>query len=193
MYTRIDFIPSATDADDGCGGPDASTPGLLGSMRLRQLAGPAGASLTFWDSQANAASCPEVPGRPATSYDVADSRAGRAADERPSHAALLHFDGPQAPEQVAAADFGWRERIWPAIADLPGLVGVYALVRHDLGALIIHLSTSMAALETVGQTVMSTKLLPGEDPALLRGPDRIEFHRVTSYVMPVGSEPPTSR
>jgi hypothetical protein len=50
----------------------------------------------------------------------------------------------------------------------------------------------MDALEKVGRTVMSTKLLPGEDQALLPRPDRIEFHRVASYAIPVRGEPATA-
>jgi len=36
----------------------------------------------------------------------------------------------------------------------------------------------MAVLEDVGTAVNSTALLPGEDPALLTGPDRVDIHRV---------------
>jgi hypothetical protein len=35
---------------------------------------------------------------------------------------------------------------------------------------------------------MSTSLLPGEDAALLPGPDRIEFHRVNTFALPLHSE-----
>jgi hypothetical protein len=31
---------------------------------------------------------------------------------------------------------------------------------------------------------MSTELMPGEDPALLPSPDRIEIHHVTGYHVP---------
>ncbi len=33
------------------------------------------------------------------------------------------------------------------------------------------------------QAVMATELLPGEDTALLPGPDRIQTHQVTGYQM----------
>jgi hypothetical protein len=34
------------------------------------------------------------------------------------------------------------------------------------------------------QAIMSTDLLPGEDPALLPGPDRVDLHRVLHAALP---------
>jgi hypothetical protein len=56
-----------------------------------------------------------------------------------------------------------------------------AIRGPDLGSVVITLATSVPALDVIGRTVMSTELLPGEDPALLPGPDRIEIHHVTGY------------
>jgi len=39
-------------------------------------------------------------------------------------------------------------------------------------------------LDAIARAVMSTELMPGEDPALLPGPDRIEIHHVTGYHPP---------
>ena len=39
-------------------------------------------------------------------------------------------------------------------------------------------------LDAIARAVMSTELLPGEDPALLPGPDRIEIHHVIGYHLP---------
>ena len=97
------------------------------------------------------------------------------------YAQLTYFDGPRTPEQVAAADFGGRQRIWPAIRDLSGLVSVYLLRGHDLGWIVVTFATSVDTLNTAQRTVMATDLLPGEDRALLPGPDRIEIHNVTGY------------
>jgi hypothetical protein len=96
----------------------------------------------------------------------------------------MYFDGPRAPEQVAAEDLAGRQRIWPAIRNLGGLVGVYVLRRPDLGFVVITLTTSAEALDATARAVMSTELLPGEDPALLPGPDCIEIHHVTGYHLP---------
>jgi hypothetical protein len=193
MYARIDPFTAEQGTENGIGGPVPDTPGLRGSMTLSELSGPAGAVLTVWDNRTSAVSYPEAPGQAARGYDVVDIGAGPAAGVPPTHAALLYFDGPEAPEKAVAAEFAWRQRIWPAIAELPGLVAVCALRQDEPGTLIIHLGTSLAALETVGQTVMSTQLLPGEDPALLPGPDRIAFHRVANYAMSVRTEPTANR
>ena len=47
--------------------------------------------------------------------------------------------------------------------------------------MIITLTTSTQALDAAERVAMSTELMPGEDPALLPGPDRIEIHHVTGY------------
>ena len=74
--------------------------------------------------------------------------------------------------------------IWPAIRHLSGLVGVYVLRGRDLGSVVITLTTSAETLDAAARAVMSTELQPGEDPALLPGPDRIEIHHVTGYHLP---------
>jgi hypothetical protein len=83
------------------------------------------------------------------------------------------------------------ERIWPAIRHLDGLAGVYVLRGHDRGSIVITLATSVEELDASGRAAMATRLLPGEDPALLGGPDDIEIHQVTSYQMPA-TEPAAS-
>jgi hypothetical protein len=46
---------------------------------------------------------------------------------------------------------------------------------------VLQLATSTTTLQAVTETVMSTKLLPGEDQDLLPGPDRISMLRVVAY------------
>ena len=70
-------------------------------------------------------------------------------------------------------------RIWPAIRGLSGLVGVYVLRGRDLSSVVVTLATSVETLDAAQRAVMATELAPGEDPALLPGPDRVEIHRVT--------------
>jgi hypothetical protein len=169
----------------------ASPPGLLGSITFRQLAGPADVCLTLWDTQASAAAFAgrrnELAALPAETYQVTAAREGPAAAQPPAYARLMYFDGPQAPEQAAAADRAGRDRIWPAIRGLTGLTGIYVLQASDLGAVVITLATSIEALDAAARAAMSTELMPGEDPALLPGPSRIEIHHVTSYHLPAAS------
>lgn len=179
----LDSADSGTEA--------ASQPGLLGSITFRQLAGPASACLTLWDTKASAAAFLRkragLAALPAEIYEVTATMQGSAAAQAPAYARLMYFDGPRAPELTAAADRAGRERIWPAIRGLPGLVSVHVLQGHDLGAVIITLAGSVETLDAAARAAMSTGLMPGEDPALLPGPDRVEIHHVTSYHLPAAS------
>ena len=169
-------------------GPDprvAGEPGLLGSLTFRQLAGSAGVCLTLWETEVGAtaflgrrAGLVALPGEV---YEVTAAEDGPASAQVPAWARLMYFDGPRALEQAAAADRAGRLRIWPAISGLSGLVGAYVLHGRDLGAVIITLTTSVETLDAAERAAMSTELLPGENSALLPGPDRIEIHHVTGY------------
>ena len=193
MYAHIDR-PSSHGQAEGDPGPAGlnssltSQPGLLGAITFRQFAGPAVMRLTLWDAEADAAAFAgqhaELAALPGQIYQVVDAEAGPAAAQAPAYARLMYFDGPRAPEQAAAEDLAGRQRIWPAIRNLSGLVGVYVLRGRDLGSVVITLTTSAETLDAAARAVMSTELLPGEDPALLPGPDRIEIHHVTGYHLP---------
>ena len=66
--------------------------------------------------------------------------------------------------------------------------------RHRLGAAHARrgqrlpggvLAESMDVFDAASQAIMSTELLPGEDPALLGGPDRISFYRLVHADLPI--------
>ena len=94
------------------------------------------------------------------------------------YAQLTYFDGPRTPEQVAASDFAGRERIQPAVSDLGHRFRVYKLRRDDGSEVVVTIADSEQDLVDAQKAIMSTELLPGEDPALLPGPDRIELYPV---------------
>ena len=94
------------------------------------------------------------------------------------YAQLTYFDGPRTPEQLAAADFAGRERITPAVSKLDHSLRVYLLRRQDGSEIIVTIAETEQALLDMQKAIMSTSLLPGEDPALLPGPDRIELYPV---------------
>ena len=194
MYAFLDHAPRGRDHSAGhpdAGPGPANRPGLLGSADFSQLAGSAEVRLTLWDTAAGAtaflAERAGMAALPGEIYEVTENRAGPAAAQTPAYAQLIYFDGPRAPEQVAAGDLAGRQRIWPAIRGLDGLVGTCLLRGADLGSVVITLATSVQALDVIARTVMSTELLPGEDPALLPGPDRIEIHHVTGYHLPAAA------
>ena len=94
------------------------------------------------------------------------------------YAQLTYFDGPRSPEQLAAHDFAARERIVPAISELDHSYRVYVLRRDDGAQVVVSIADTEQALLDAQKAIMGTELLPGEDPALLRGPDRIELYPV---------------
>ena len=96
------------------------------------------------------------------------------------HAQLTYFDGPRTPEQIAASDFARRERIVPAVSKLDHSYRVYVLRRDDGSQVVVSISDTEQALLDAQKAIVGTELLPGEDPALLRGPDRIELYPVIS-------------
>ena len=165
----------------------AGEDGLVGHLNFQQLGGSAQIRITLWDTEDSAAAfvrSRELALPAAEIFEVTETEAGAAAGQAPTHARVLYFDGPRAPEQIAAADFAGRQRVWPAMRDLDGMIGMYLLRRRDLGYLVITFATSVETLDAAGRAVMATDLLPGEDLALLPGPDRMEIHHVTGYRVP---------
>ena len=97
----------------------------------------------------------------------------------------MQFDGPRSPEWSAAESRASHDRIHPAVQDVPGYVGTLRLVRDDGGVLTVSLGETAEALQEAMERILSTELLPGEDPALLTGPDRTTFSVVVRADLPV--------
>jgi len=95
------------------------------------------------------------------------------------YAQLTYFDGPRTPQQLAAAEFAGRERILPAVSKLGHSFRVYLLQRQDGSEVVVSIADSEQALLDAQKAIMGAELLPGEDPALLPGPDRIELYPVS--------------
>ena len=55
---------------------------------------------------------------------------------------------------------------------------VYVLRRDDGSQVVVSIADSEQALLDAQKAIMSTELMPGEDPALLPGPDRTELYPV---------------
>ncbi|WP_410871501.1 hypothetical protein [Nocardia sp. A7] len=90
------------------------------------------------------------------------------------YANILWFDQPRTATELAAVDFARANRINPAVAEVPGLLDYYELRRADGSGMVIGIAETEEALHAVRAAVLATELLPGEDPALLPGPDRVE-------------------
>lgn len=163
----------------------------VATCTLAQLAGLSGAVVTFWTSREEAESAADrrvsgpVTWQDSGCYEVVAMQDGVAAGQSPSYAQLTWFDGPRSPAQVAADDRAGRERIWSAVRDVAGSVGAWILRADGLGMVAIGLATNVETFEAIQQAIMATELLPGEDPALLNGPDRVDIHRVLFAELPV--------
>ena len=148
---------------------------------LRRLADPVGRpvlELRLWPDEAAArADGGEV-------WEVFAHHRGRSGSESPTAAQLVRFDGPRTAEAVAASRRAGTERIWPAVQDLDGLVETVVLERPGGAELVLSFATSVEHFARAGERIMSTSLLPGEDPALLTGPDRLEVLLVVPAAAP---------
>lgn len=91
---------------------------------------------------------------------------------RGASAAVVEFDGPRDAVQVAADRRASRERIAPAALQVDGALGALVLRAPDGAMVTVAFADSHASLEASSRAILSTPLLPGEDPALLGGPDR---------------------
>jgi len=84
----------------------------------------------------------------------------------------------EAPRGVPASRRAGRDRIAPLIASNPrprtGLLGGFRAVGTDGAEVVGEAARDEAALDALQRLVMTSELLPGEDPALLTGPTRVE-------------------
>jgi hypothetical protein len=156
--------------------PPGATP--AGIIALDDVAQPGrGTIVAFWADR------PDTDGRV---YRVSDEMHGRATGRRPLFAQVTWLNGDGDPARADAAERGGRDRIWPAVEEIDGVVGVLALRSTDDRIVVIGLATGTETYEQVQRTVMGTKLLPDEDPALLPGADRIDQARVLLAELPTG-------
>jgi hypothetical protein len=166
MYAHIEPLTSGP-------GPRRDQP-AVGWVTIREVDGPAATRITLFDG---------TPGSATDTYQVMAIETGTAGGQHPTHARVAYFDGRQGPEQAAAEDFAGKQRLLPAVRDLSGLVSVWALRGPQFASVVCTLATSLAELDAVTRAVLATALLPGEDAALLPGPDRVQTHQVTGYQM----------
>jgi hypothetical protein len=116
-------------------------------------------------------------------YEVEEDVAGPDASATPGAAALLTFDGPQSPARIEAARRAFRDRIAPLMRATPGCVRALVLWQPDTCAYaVLNVAVSLDALAAIGEAVTNSPLLPGEDVALLPGPDRVAVNRVTAHI-----------
>jgi hypothetical protein len=97
--------------------------------------------------------------------------------------AQLAFFNARTPAQVAADDFASTHRIVPLLDQFD--VHGYLMRRDDGSQVAVMFAETEQTLLDLQKAIMNSELLPGEDPALLPGPERIEMYPVLS-VRPEG-------
>ena len=144
----------------------------LGALIGRPLAPGDGIMLVGWPEGG--------PGR----YQVIETRPGRGTGPA-TYMQVVEFAGPRTEEWVAAEQRAATDRLGPATEGIDGIVSVTRLRAADNAYIVVILAESMDVFDVASQVIMSTELLPGEDPELLGGPDRISFYRLVHADLPI--------
>lgn len=164
-------VRTALSTGSAAGPSGPAEPPVL-RRRLADAGGQPVLEVCVWPDAASAAATGDEV------WEVFAHHLGRSVGVQPTAAQLVRFDGPRDAAVVAASRRAGTERIWPAVRDLDGLVDTLVLERPDGAELVLSCATSAEHFARAGERIMSTALLPGEDPALLSGPDRIEVLHV---------------
>jgi hypothetical protein len=144
----------------------------LGALVGRPLAPGDGIMLVGWSESG--------PGR----YHVIETRSGRGSGPA-TYMQVVEFSGPRTEEWVAAEQRAATDRLGPATAGIDGIVSVTRMRATDNAYIVVVLAESMDAFDAALQAITSTELLPGEDPELLSGPDRVSFYRLVHADLPI--------
>lgn len=178
MFVRIDTIPAPTDdtVDTLRAGAGDSFVALLAPMDQRAVV-----LVTRGHDVADSAR-PDGASDTRTFQDSELFSSGGDLD--PAFAQLTWLDGPRSAEQVEALHRAGRERIWPAVRELAGGVEALNATSADGAIVVISFTASLQAVDDAQRAIMSTTLLPWEDPALLSGPERIQIARVLAHSLP---------
>jgi hypothetical protein len=148
-----------------------------GAIEVAHLDDAGSTTVAFWPDEGSAPTGERV-------YRLVDRVDGPAAGRTPLFAQVVWVNGAGDPAVADAADHGGRERIDPAIRDVEGLVGVLAFRSADHRIVVVGMATGLETHAEVDERIMSTPLLPDEDPALLPGYDRLELGRVLRADIP---------
>lgn len=186
---------------DGIPGPQdtAWVDAVLTALRRRAV--PAGALvaaplslepgcvIAFWDDEADAtpegfAAGPVTVG-PGTAYEIGDRMVG-ASPGPARYVQLTTFTG-RSDEWLAAYDRANAERVWPAVRAVPGTVEA-VVGSAPGGRFVAGLAESVESLQAALAALMTTELLPWENPEHLTGPDSGQLLRLVHADLPVGAD-----
>jgi hypothetical protein len=161
---------------------------LLGAQRPRatlvlgRLDGTDGAVLALWDEAAEAEAA-ETSGDgarwlDARVYRVVAHQSGAARTEQPRFAQVVWLNAGGGADRAEAILRAGRERIAPAVQDVPGVIDTAVLRADDDSIVAVTLVTDISVPEEMQRAILATPLLPWQDPATINDPDRVDVHRV---------------
>lgn len=152
--------------------------GLIAAYILRPMDQQQPVLVTVWEAAADA----DLAAITAGGQDFVSGTFHDAdtVGEPAAYGQLVYFDGPRSQAEADAIDRANRERIAPAVRSIAGNLGAFVGRNPDGSLVVVALTTSLQAIEDSQRALMSTELLPGEDPAQLTGPDRIQLAWVLS-------------
>lgn len=202
MYARVQIANTLPDRITAPGADDRFIEALKGQDGFRgvhlllQVGSRRGVCLTMWESRQDAEQAPErtqavlgprpFPLSVDDVYEVMHVERGSAAPGECSFALATWFDGPRSTAEVEAWRRAGMERIAPATRTVAGWATTYVLFRpEDSARVVFTLAASTEVLDELAATIYRTQLLPGEDPAMLAGPDRVETYRLMAQSVPV--------
>ncbi|GAA3214648.1 hypothetical protein ACFO1B_12510 [Dactylosporangium siamense] len=181
MYISTQHVPDAHPVDTAwvdralstAGDPLGTLPGdPLGALIGRPLGAGDGIMITGWSAPG--------PDRLALLGAHLGSAPGPARFMQ-----VVGFDGPRSQEWADAEEFASTRRLWPATRDIPGIVCTLRLRAADNAVTIVTLAETADAIDDGIRAVMSTTLLPEENPALLSRPDRMGVYRLMHADLPI--------
>jgi len=161
---------------------------LLGAQRPRatlvlgRLDGTDGAVLALWDEAAEAAEAMRsgdgTRWLDARVYRVVEHQAGAAMREKPRFAQVVWLNSRGGEDRAEAILRAGRERIAPAVQDVPGVIDTAVLRADDDSIVAVTLVTDISVPEAMQRAIHAAPLLPWQDPAKVNDPDRIDVQRV---------------
>ncbi|MGI8723751.1 MAG: hypothetical protein ACR2JG_16205 [Geodermatophilaceae bacterium] len=183
MYIRIS--PLDIRPEDAMSELDQQ-PGLVSAYVMRPMDQQQPILVTVWEAADHAERSSVTAG--GQDFASGSFHGSDTVDEGAAYGQIIYFDGSRSQSEADAIDRANRDRIAPAVRGIPGNLGAFAGRNPDGSSVVIALTTSLQAVEDSQRAIMSTALLPGEDPAQLSGPDRMQLAWVlaaTSRTTPI--------
>jgi hypothetical protein len=164
----------------------STAPDLAGATEvftLHRLAGADDLVLSLWPTFEEASADPT-----AEWYELEGDKPGGDREAAPRIAAVVSFETPLSEPRLAAMRRANDERIGPLMVDHPGTVRSLVLWQPERRRMaVVVLAVSVEAIEDGQRQIMASKLLPGEDAALLQDPERVDLYRVVESRVEVPS------